>query len=91
MSKDNLKRLHELEETAEKLKESKIRYSERMNILRKRRDKYVKELEILGINPKTAEKQLEKMEAAVDAMLKKIEDQIPPNLEELLVNSDDNS
>lgn len=90
MSQDKLKRLRNLEETIETLKELRVRASERLTLLRKQRDEYLKELKSLGVNPTKVKEQLVKLSNSIDKEIDEIEAQIPPNLTELLLN-DENS
>lgn len=88
MSQDKLKRLRSLEETVETLKESRVRASERLTLLRKQRDEYLVELKGLGVNPTKVKEQLTKLSNSIDAEINAIEEQIPPNLTELLLNEE---
>lgn len=88
MTQDKLQRLHELEVTVEKLKEARVRASERLILLRQQRDKHMDELKKFGVDPKKAQKQLSRMADEIDEELLAIEAQIPPNLEELLASEE---
>ncbi len=88
MTQDKLQRLHKLEDAIEKIKEARVRASERLILLREQRDKHVTELQKFGVSPKDAQKQLIRMSDEIDEELLAIEAKIPPNLEELLVSEE---
>lgn len=88
MAQDKLQRLHKLEEEIEKIKEARVRASERLILLREQRDKHVTELKKFGVSPKDAQIQLQRMSDEIDKELLDIETKIPPNLEELLSSED---
>lgn len=89
MSQDKLKKLRKLEETIEKLKEARVRASERLTLLRKQRDDHLKELKDLGVSPTKVKEQLTKMADQIDKEIDAIEAQIPPNLAEMLIDEED--
>jgi len=89
MSTDKLKRLHELEETITKLKELRVRTSERLSLLRQQRDQYIEELKKLGVDPKAIKEKIAEMNTEIDAEITAIEAQIPLNIKALL--KDDNT
>lgn len=84
MSQDKLQRLRTLEVSVEKLKEARVRASERLALLRKQRDEYIKELKGLGVSPTKVKEQLTKLADLIEVAINDIEKQIPPNLAELL-------
>ena len=86
MSQDQLKKLRELEEQAAQLKDARARASERLRLLRIERDKHIKALEAGGVDPRTAQEQIDAMSDDITKDIESIENQIPPNLEELLAN-----
>ena len=90
MTQDELERLHRLEESVEKLKEARVRASEQLKQLRKQRDKHTLELKKAGIDPNKAKEHLKALADSIDVELSAIEDQIPPDLEELLASEEHN-
>jgi len=84
MTQDKTERLRKLEETIDKLKDARVRADERLSLLRKERNKLIKELESQGISPEDAKSRLATMADEIDKEIVAIEAQIPPNLEELL-------
>ena len=84
MSQEKIEKLRELEKTIEKIKLAKVRSEERLSYLRQSKDTLVADLKSKGISPKNVDKKLTEMSDQIDADIKKIEEQIPPNLEELL-------
>ena len=89
MQHDKLKRLHELEETITKLKELRVRTSERLSLLRQQRDQYIEELKKLGVDPKAVKERIAQMNTEIETEIAAIEAQIPLNIKALL--KDDNS
>lgn len=86
MSQDKLNRLRDLEKKIEQLKESRVRASERLTLLRQQRDGYIKELEDFGVNTKKVSDHLTTLAKSIETEIDKIEKQIPPNLVKLLAN-----
>lgn len=84
MENSRLKKLHELEEKIEKLKEFRVRASERLKLLKDQHNQCIEELNKYGIAPKDVQIQLSRMATALDNEIDEIEAQIPSNVEELL-------
>ena len=91
MGQNKTEKLRKLEETIDKLKVARIRAEERLSLLRQERDKLIKELAKENININDIQIKLTEMSDQIDADIKTIEDQIPPNLEELLNDKNNNT
>ena len=74
------KKLNELEEKVNKLKEDRIVAETKLKSLREQKDKTIAELAILGVAPKDLSNTISELETKISTQLADIDEQIPEDI-----------